>query len=80
MIDHEKKLKEAEEFNSSGDCYIHVEMKNGKKCERLVGGDGLAIIHGLVGVIEKIGELTGNSFDDTMMAINEYKYKVMGGK
>lgn len=74
MINHEEKMKESEQFAGENDCYIHVEMKDGKNCERLIAGDGLAIIHGLCGAVDRFSTLTGNSFDETLMAMRDWHH------
>lgn len=71
MINHEEKMKESEQFAGENDCYIHVEMKDGK-CERLIAGDGLAIIHGLCGAIDRFATLLKTSFNATLMALKEW--------
>lgn len=52
-------FKDANKFTGMKDCFIHVEMKNGGKCERLVAGGYAAILHGLAGVIDRVSEITG---------------------
>lgn len=71
MFDKGKKLAEAKRFNAQGDAYIHAEMKNGKDCQIVLSGDGLAILHALGGVIDRVSTLTNASFRCTIETIAE---------
>lgn len=71
MINHEEKMKESKQFTGEDDCFIHVEMKDGH-CERLMAGDGLAIIHGLCGAIDRFATLSKTSFDATLQALKAW--------
>lgn len=73
MINKETRMKESEQFKGESDCYIHIEMKNGV-CERIIAGHGLAIIHGLCAAVDRLATLTGNSFDETLMAMQEWHH------
>lgn len=71
MINHEEKMEESKQFTGEDNCYIHVEMKDGH-CERLIAGDGLAIIHGLCGAIDRFATLSNTSFDATLQALKAW--------
>lgn len=71
MINKEARMTEAEYFNSESDCYIHVEMKGGKNCEIVIAGGGIALIHGIAGVCERIGTLSDTPFDEVLKAIKD---------
>ena len=83
MINKDAKINESARFCNTGDCFIHVEMQDGKNCEVLVAGDGLAILHGIGCVINRMGEKAGIGFTDTIEEIvrireinaNAYKNK-----
>jgi hypothetical protein len=59
-----------------GCCYVHIEMAGGH-CERIVGGQRLAILHGLCGVVDKLAEETGLSFGEVLADLKEYR-KALG--
>lgn len=71
MINREARMAEANQFNHEMDCYIHVEMKDGKNCEIVMAGGGLALLHGLAGVTERMGTLSDTPFDEVLKAIND---------
>lgn len=73
MLNKDFYLKEAEKFQGEGDCFIHIEMKNGKHCERLCGGDIVAILHGTVGLIDNLARYTNSTFADVLKDIRGYK-------
>ena len=70
VASHEKR---AERFQDSGDCYIHVEMKDGK-CEMMIAGDPLALIHSLVGILDRMGHLSGVGHETMLEVLNKYSY------
>jgi hypothetical protein len=53
-----------------------IEMAGGH-CERIVGGQQLAILHGLCGVVDKLAEETGLSFGKVLADLKEYR-KALG--
>jgi len=68
-MNRKRLTEEAEGFQGEGDCYIHVEMKGGKNCEVLLAGDGLAVLHGLCGAVQRLGEIKGGAFETTLNAM-----------
>lgn len=60
----EKYMKDAKTFMGEGFGYIHSEMKNGKAPELIMGGDILAIMWQVCGILNRISEITGMSFED----------------
>lgn len=73
MLNKEGRMKEAEHFANINDAYIHVEMKNGQNCEIIIAGDGLALIHAVGGIIERLGQLNNTSFENTIEGIKEMR-------
>lgn len=71
MIDQKARMAEADQFKHEMDCYIHVEMKDGKNCEIVMAGGGLALLHGIAGVVERMGTLSDTPFDEILKAIND---------
>ena len=70
----ESHIKKADKFKEEGDCYLHVEMKGGKKCEMMIAGDPMAIIHAITGVLDRMGELNGVGHDVMLDILNKYSY------
>ena len=64
-MDKERLMKEAAEFIGVGSCYIHAEMKNHKAPQILIGGDILSMMWTVGGIIKRIAEKTGHTFEDT---------------
>lgn len=71
MYRAEDLMKYSNTFRGEKDCIIHVEMKNGKQCERLIGGGYAAIIHGLCGAIATLADKTGKTFADVVDDVEE---------
>ena len=69
---------EVNKFKGKQDCYIHIEMKNGGKCERLFAGGYLAIIHGLAGGISRLAELSGQTPLAVLYDLEEWIKKAEG--
>lgn len=65
-------LKESEGFGGEKDCYIHLEMKDGR-CERIMGGGTLPIFHALSGVIVEIAKATNKTPGEVIIALSEYQ-------
>ena len=65
-------MEESKLFCHRGDCYIHVEMCNGKNCNIIIAGDGQAIVHGVVGIIHRISEKAEISFKETLKLLRDY--------
>lgn len=65
-----KLIKElAESFVREGDCFIHTEMKNGKRPETVLSGDLLGIAWGIAAEINRLSELAKTTFDETTQLI-----------
>lgn len=64
-MDKERLVKEAENFGKPGDGYIHSEMKNGKNPQLILSGDFLSIMWQVCGIINRIAERTGTTFEET---------------
>lgn len=71
MLDRSARMKEAAQFSGEYSCYIHTEMKNGGKCETVLAGDGVAILHGICGEIERVAQISGATFEQTLDTIRE---------
>lgn len=71
MIDREKRMREAAQFRGENSCYIHTEMKNGRNCETVLAGDGVAILHGICGEINRVTQISGATFEETLETIRE---------
>lgn len=69
MINKEARVEEANTFNEEHDCYIHVEMKGGRNCEIVIAGGGLALAHGIGGVIERISVLSKTPFEEVIKTV-----------
>lgn len=71
MLNKEMHMKAAQQFAAENSCYIHTEMKNGKHCETILAGDGVAILHGICGEIHRAAQLGGMTFAETLDIIKE---------
>ena len=68
-------------FCEEGDAFIHVEMEGHNHPELMLGGDSIAMLHCMNGIICRFSELTGQEYADTIehlisMKINGYKKMV----
>ena len=72
MYQAEDLMKYSKTFRGEKDCFIHVEMKEGKRCERLIGGGYAAILHGLCGAIATLADKTGKTFADVIDDVKEW--------
>ena len=72
-MDRERLMKEAENYKGAESCYIHIELKDGE-CQQLIGGGGLALIHGMCGAIEKMADLGGFDFEEVFSMIRQWHY------
>lgn len=71
-MQNEKYIKEiAEKFYSEEAALIHTEMTELGKCEICLAGSGVAMLYSVCGIINRIGEIHGQSFEETLRAINE---------
>lgn len=75
-MNRKKHEKEAQRFLGENDCYIHAEMKGGNM-ELIVSGQMLGIIHAVSKMVERLSELTGQSFDDTLQAVKLWELAKM---
>lgn len=73
MMNKDFHMKEAAKFQGEGDCYIHIEMKDGKRCERICAGDILGMIHGTCGIIDNLAKYTDRTFYEVLKDIKDYK-------
>lgn len=64
----ERLIKMGQHFQGETDCFIHVEMKDGKNCECAVAGGGMAVLHGVGAVINYVAMVSGQSVADTWEA------------
>ena len=80
MIDREKRMKEAAQFTGENSCYIHTEMKNGRKCETVLAGDGVAILYGICGEISRVCQISGGTFEQALEAIRQMHYTDIKGE
>lgn len=64
-MDKNKYMAEAKNFMGEGDGYLHSEMKNGKAPQLVMSGDVLATMWQVCGILTRISEITGTSFEDT---------------
>lgn len=64
-MDKDRIMQEASEFVNEGDGYIHSEMKNGKSPKLVISGDMLGILWQVCGIINRVSEITGTSFNET---------------
>lgn len=71
MLDRSARMKEAAQFSGENSCYIHTEMKNGRNCETILAGDGVAILHGICGEISRVAQISGATFEQTLETIRE---------
>ena len=71
MQDKEYIKELAKKFNNEKSAMIHAEMMDWGKCEICLSGSGVAMLHNVSGIIFRIGQLYGQSFDDTMKAVKE---------
>lgn len=69
MLDQRQRMAEAQDFDGPGDCYIHVEMMNGKNCEIVIAGGGQALAWGVAGIINRIAVKSGTSFQEVLEAV-----------
>ena len=68
MMDKKAQEKLAKKFSKEDSCYIHVEMENGR-AEKVIAGDGEALIHCLAGIIDRISKFYKTDFSETMKSI-----------
>jgi hypothetical protein len=61
-MDKNYHMKESANFCEEGSCYIHTEMKNGKKPMTVLCGDFLAMLWGVNAELYRIGELTNTDY------------------
>lgn len=80
MIDREKRMKEAVQFTDKNSCYIHTEMKNGRKCETVLAGDGVAILYGICGEISRVCQISGGTFEQALETIRQIHYTNIKGE
>lgn len=73
MFDKMYHLKKSASFSQRGDCYIHTEMKGGKHPQTVLCGDLQAMLWGICAEINRIGELSGTGFDETVSAVMAMK-------
>lgn len=71
-MDKERLMKEASEFINEGDGYIHSEMKGGKSPKIIIGGDTLAILWQVCGIITRVCEISGTSWEQTCGLVFNY--------
>lgn len=72
----EKYIKEiAEKFYSENAALIHTEMLELGKCEICLAGSGVAMLYSACGIINRIGEIYGTDFEETVKAITEIYYE-----
>lgn len=66
MFKFDEMMKYSQTFKGMKDCFICIEMKDGGRCERLVGGGYPALIHGVCGIIANLADKTGRSFGEVV--------------
>ena len=77
-MDKERIKKEAEEFVDPNSGYLHSEMKDGKSPKLIMSGSLIANMWQISGMINRISELRGMPFRDTLYSIESlhiYGYK-----
>lgn len=61
-------MKEAAEISRDNCGYIHAEIVNGQS-EQIISGDIHAVIYGVMAIVRRLSELSGQSFKDTLTAV-----------
>ena len=77
-MDKERIKKEAEQFVNPNSGYLHSEMKDGKAPMLIMSGSCIANMWQICGMVNRISELSGMTFQDTLEAIESlhiYGYK-----
>lgn len=64
-MDKERLKEEAKEFIGEGSSFVHCEMKNGKNPQIVIAGDFLGILWICTGIIRRVAELTGTTYEQT---------------
>ena len=69
MVDRDAVLKIAKQFTGKETAMIHSEVDENGTCELLIAGCGIAMLHSLVGIINRIAYHSGTNFEEVIAAI-----------
>lgn len=69
-MNKKEQMKIAEKFNGEGRAYVCAEYSKEEQ-PMVLSGDGTVILFIIVRIIERVGELCGQSWDDTYAAVKQ---------